>query len=174
MALPPIQLDDRTFEQLQTELRRRIPAYTPEWTDHNESDPGITLMQLFAWLGEMIIYRLNKVPQKNYQAFLELVGIDPELPKAATAELTFKVSRKGYGVMIPAGTQAQASGGSGGSVVFTTGGRWRGCSLGEMPSEDTAVLSTARVVHTRPAASQRRMNPALPPNRRREVSSGNS
>ena len=54
MALPDIQLDDRTFEQLQIELRRRIPAYTPEWTDHNESDPGITLMQLFAWLGEMI------------------------------------------------------------------------------------------------------------------------
>jgi predicted phage baseplate assembly protein len=120
MPLPPIQLDDRTFEQLATELRRRIPAYTPKWTDHNESDPGITLMQLFAWLGEMIIYRLNQVPEKNYQAFLEMVGIDPELPTAATTELTFTISRKGYGVVIQAGTQVQASGGSSGPVVFTT------------------------------------------------------
>ena len=76
MPLPDIQLDDRTFEQLVTELRRRIPAYTPEWTDHNDSDPGITLLQLFAWLSEMIIWRLNQVPQKNYYAFLRLVGID--------------------------------------------------------------------------------------------------
>ena len=50
MPLPDIQLDNRTFEQLATELRRRIPAYTPEWTDHNDSDPGITLLQLFSWL----------------------------------------------------------------------------------------------------------------------------
>jgi predicted phage baseplate assembly protein len=119
MALPPIQLDDRTFAQLSAELRRRIPAYTPEWTDHNATDPGITLMELFAWLGEMIIYRLNRVPEKNYQAFLELVGVDPRLPVAASAELTFKLSGADVNTMIGAGTQAQASGG-GGAVIFVT------------------------------------------------------
>jgi predicted phage baseplate assembly protein len=122
MPLPPIQLDDRTFEQLAAELRRRIPAYTPEWTDHNESDPGITLIQLFAWLAEMIIWRLNQVPQKNYQAFLELVGITPNPPAPATVELTFNLSAKGLSQTIPAGTQAQAGGGSGSAVVFTTDG----------------------------------------------------
>ena len=52
MPLPGLNLDDRTFEQLYQELRRRIPAYAPEWTDHNDSDPGITLMQMFSWLAE--------------------------------------------------------------------------------------------------------------------------
>jgi predicted phage baseplate assembly protein len=122
MPLPDIQLDDRTFEQLATELRRRIPAYTPEWTDHNESDPGITLIQLFSWLSEMIIWRLNQVPQKNYHAFLQLVGIDLKQPAPAVAELTFKLSSKDLGVAvpIPAGTQAQLDGGAGGPVVFET------------------------------------------------------
>ena len=122
MPLPNIQLDDRTFEQLATELRRRIPAYTPEWTDHNDSDPGITLIQLFSWLGEMIIWRLNQVPQKNYYAFLKLVGIDLNQPSPAVAELTFKLSSKDLGVAIPisAGTQAQLNGGTGGPVIFET------------------------------------------------------
>lgn len=123
MPLPDIQLDDRTFEQLQTELQGRIPAYTPEWTDFNDSDPGITLMQLFAYLAEMIIYRLNQVPQKNYQAFLGLVGIDLTLPAPATVELTFTLSSNtlAAGVPILAGTQVQsASSSSGGPVVFVT------------------------------------------------------
>jgi predicted phage baseplate assembly protein len=120
MPLPPIQLDDRTYGQLAAELRRRIPAYTPEWTDHNASDPGITLLELFAWLAEIIIYRLNRVPEKNFQAFLQLAGIDPEPPTPATTELTFTVSAKGIGVTVPAGTQVQAGGGAGGPVVFET------------------------------------------------------
>lgn len=123
MPLPDIQLDDRTFEQLATELRRRIPAYTPEWTDHNDSDPGITLIQLFSWLGEMIIWRLNQVPQKNYYAFLQLVGIDLSQPTPAVAELTFTLSTKNLGlaVSIPAGTQVQSAAAAGGSpVIFET------------------------------------------------------
>src|SRR3982074_3233623 len=82
MPLPDIQLDDRTFETLVADVRRRIPGYTPEWTDLNESDPGITLVQLFAWLEEMILWRLNRVPEKNYIEFLKLIGIDlsPQAP----------------------------------------------------------------------------------------------
>ena len=75
MALPVPNLDDRTFQDLVNEARRRIPMYCPEWTDHNLSDPGITLIELFAWMTEQIIYRLNKVPDKNYVKFLELMGI---------------------------------------------------------------------------------------------------
>src|SRR5947209_19760278 len=123
MPLPPIQLDDRTFEQIAAELRRRIPAYTPEWTDHNDSDPGITLLQLFAWLGEMIIWRLNQVPQKNYYAFLRLVGMDLRPPAPATTELTFTLSSKHLGLTahIPAGTRVRSGGGAGGRpVVFET------------------------------------------------------
>lgn len=119
MPLPEINLDDRKFEDLFNEARRRIPAYTPEWTDHNDSDPGITLLQLAAFLQEMIIWRLNQVPAKNYQKFLELVGLNL-LPSApARADLTFTLS-KGAAQSVSAGTQAAASGGSGGQLIFET------------------------------------------------------
>ena len=107
MALPDIKLDDRTFEQLVAEAKRRIPGYTPEWTDLNDSDPGMTLVQLFAWLSEMIIWRLNRVPEKNFVKFLELIGIQQEAPSAARAELTFKLTTKNLAnpVIIPQGTR---------------------------------------------------------------------
>jgi predicted phage baseplate assembly protein len=95
MPLPDIQLDDRTFETLVADAKRRIPGYTPEWTDFNDSDPGITLVQLFAWLEEMILYRLNKVPDKNFIEFLKLIGIDLNPPTPAKGELTFHLSSPG-------------------------------------------------------------------------------
>ncbi len=66
MALPDIQLDNRSYTDLVNELRRRIPAYTPEWTDYNESDPGIALIELFSWLADILVYRINQVPDKAY------------------------------------------------------------------------------------------------------------
>ena len=123
MALPDINLDDRTFEQLVAEAKRRIPGYTPEWTDLNESDPGMTLVQLFAWLSEMIIWRLNRVPEKNFIKFLELIGIEQAPPAAAKAELTFKLTAKNLtnAVIIPQATQvALAEQVDGKQVIFET------------------------------------------------------
>ncbi|MDN5778928.1 MAG: hypothetical protein L0H96_18705, partial [Humibacillus sp.] len=79
--LPP-DLDDRTWQDLVDEMRALIPRYAPGWTDHNPSDLGITLLELFAWLAEGVVYRLNQVPDKNYIAFLNLLGItrDPPTP----------------------------------------------------------------------------------------------
>ncbi len=51
-----------------------IPTYAPEWTNHNASDPGITLVELFAHLTEMLIYRLNRVTDSNVHAFLQLIN----------------------------------------------------------------------------------------------------
>lgn len=62
MALISPILDDRTYEQLRQELVERIPAYAPEWTNHNESDPGIALLELFAYLGEAVLYQFNQIP----------------------------------------------------------------------------------------------------------------
>ena len=70
--IPSPNLDDRTYEDIVDEAIRLIPQYCPEWTNFNQSDPGITLIHLFAWMAEMIIYRLNRVPEKNYLAFLDL------------------------------------------------------------------------------------------------------
>src|SRR5262245_52843214 len=123
MPLPDIQLDDRRFEDLVTELRRRIPAYTPEWTDHNDSDPGITLIQLFAWLEDILLWRLNRIPDKAFIKFLQLIGIELTAAQPAMAELTFKLGSKDlpFAVAIDQGTRvALASSTSGGPVIFET------------------------------------------------------
>ena len=51
-----------------------IPRFCPEWTDHNVSDPGIALIELFAWMTESMLYRLNQVPEKTHITFLDMVG----------------------------------------------------------------------------------------------------
>ena len=71
-------LDDRTYADLAGEARTLIPTHAPEWTNHNPSDPGITLMELFAYLTEMMIYRLNRVTDQNMLAFLKLLNGNPQ------------------------------------------------------------------------------------------------
>ncbi len=93
MPLPEPRLDDLRFQRdLVDEARRRIIRYCPEWTDYNLSDPGITLIELFAWMTELITYRLNRVPEKNYINFLELLGVQLQPPSSARTELTFWLS----------------------------------------------------------------------------------
>lgn len=68
------RLDDRSYEDLVTEARALIPAYAPDWTDHNPSDPGIALLELFAWLAEMLIYRTDQIADPHRIAFLRLLN----------------------------------------------------------------------------------------------------
>ncbi len=75
MPLPDPQLDDRRFQDLVNEAKMLIPRYTPEWTDHNVSDPGVTLIELFAWMTDLMLFRLNRVPEKSYLRFMDLLGI---------------------------------------------------------------------------------------------------
>lgn len=92
MRLPEINLDDRRFQDLVSEARLRINRACPEWTEHNVSDPGITLIELFAWMTEMTIYRLNRVPDKLHVKLLELLGIKLDGPTAARTDLRFRLS----------------------------------------------------------------------------------
>src|SRR5512145_2290153 len=93
MSLPEPNLDDLRFQKdLVDEARRRIVRYCPEWTDYNISDPGITLIELFSYMTEMLVYRLNRVPEKNYLKFLEMMGLRPQPASSARAELTFYLS----------------------------------------------------------------------------------
>jgi predicted phage baseplate assembly protein len=92
MRLPEIVLDDRKFQDLVNEARLRINQRCPEWTEHNVSDPGITLIELFAWMTESIIFRLNRIPDKLHVALLELLGIQMEPPTAATSDLQFRLA----------------------------------------------------------------------------------
>jgi predicted phage baseplate assembly protein len=92
VRLPEIQLDDRRFQDLVSEARTKITRACPEWTEHNVSDPGITLIELFAWMTEMTIYRLNRVPDKLHVALLELLGIRLDGPSAAQTSLRFRLA----------------------------------------------------------------------------------
>jgi hypothetical protein len=74
MPLQLPNLDDRTYNDLVEEARSLIPTYAPQWTNHNATDPGITLVELFAYLSEMLIYRLNRVTAANVLSFLKLLN----------------------------------------------------------------------------------------------------
>jgi len=93
MTLPAPNLDDLRFQSdLVDEARKRIINYCPEWTEYNLSDPGITLIELFAWMTELMVYRLNRVPDKNYIKFLEMLGLQRMPANSARTELTFWLS----------------------------------------------------------------------------------
>jgi predicted phage baseplate assembly protein len=126
MPLPAPNLDDRSFQDIVDEAKRLIPRYCPEWTNHNLSDPGVALIELFAWMSEMVLFRINQVPERLYVHFLNLVGIEPFPPSVARVDLTFWLSSVlEQPVAVPAGTQvttalsATASAGRE-AVVFTT------------------------------------------------------
>lgn len=78
-AIVPPRLDDRTWQELRDELVRRIPVHDPSWTwtDHNPSDPGIALLEVFAWLAENLLRRMDRVPEVAQLQFLSLLGLPP-------------------------------------------------------------------------------------------------
>jgi len=106
MALPVPNLDDRRFQDLVDEAKRLVQQRCPEWTDHNVSDPGVTLIELFAWMTDQVVYRLNRVPDRNYVKFLELIGVSLFPPTAARTQVTFWLAApQPDTVTINAGTQ---------------------------------------------------------------------
>lgn len=116
MAIPSPNLDDRTFAQLVESARNRILATCPEWTDLSVGDPGMTLIEAFAFITETMIYRLNRLPEKAYIEFLRLLGVNLLPPEAAGVTLLFKLAKAAdKPVEIPRGTRATVSRQSGGS-----------------------------------------------------------
>ena len=121
MTLPVPNLDDRTFQDLVDEAKRLIPTYCPEWTNHNLTDPGVALIELFAWMTELSLFRLNQVPDTFYTHMLNMMGFEPFPATAARADLTFwLVDVVAEPVAVPAGTQVSTAGGIGTQSVFTT------------------------------------------------------
>ncbi|WP_405761039.1 putative baseplate assembly protein [Streptomyces sp. NBC_00045] len=106
MSLPSPNLDDRRFQQFVDDAKRYIQQRAPEWTDHNVSDPGVTLVETVAHMADQIVYRLNRVPEKNHLAFLDLVGITLFPPSAARTDVTFWLSAPQEDViLVPAGAE---------------------------------------------------------------------
>lgn len=110
LALP--NLDDRSFDDLAAEARAMIPALAPGWTNHNPSDPGITLVELFAWLTDVLIYRVNRVTDDNTRAFLRLLngpGWTPSADLAGDIRATVLQLRQCDRAIVPADFEALAS-----------------------------------------------------------------
>ena len=121
MSLPVTNLDDRRFQDIVDEAKRLIPQLCPEWTNHNLSDPGVALIELFAWMTESMLFRLNQVPDTFYTRMLNLLGFEPYPVSAARAELTFwGAADEGRTVVVPAGAQVSTVGTVGETRVFTT------------------------------------------------------
>lgn len=89
MPIKPPNLDDRRYADILAEARRLIPQYCPEWTNLSDADPGMTLVQLFAWMTELTIYRLNRVPDKTYVHFLNFIGEERKRARPAVGPVTF-------------------------------------------------------------------------------------
>lgn len=123
MALPPLNLDDRDFQSLVDEARLTIARTCPEWTDLSQGDPGMVLLELFAHLTEVMIYRLNRLPDKAYIEFLNLIGVFLQPPTAASVALRFSLPKPAERpVEIPRGTRVTVARATGGSEqpVFAT------------------------------------------------------
>ena len=123
MPLPSPKLDDRTFQALLTEAQRLIQQKGGNWTELSPSDPGVVLLELFAFLTEVMIYRLNRVPEKAYIEFLNLLGIKLQSPAAASVELIFYRSQPtNETIDIPRGSRVTIGRTSGGQEppIFMT------------------------------------------------------
>ncbi|MBZ5558149.1 MAG: putative baseplate assembly protein [Acidobacteriia bacterium] len=139
MPLPTPILDDRSYQQLRDELIRRIPVYAPEWTDHNASDPGITLIELFAFLGENLLYRFNQIPEATKLAFLKYLQIPLRPATAARAMVTIKTSGTSSSVLVPIATEMRA-----GSVPFE--------SLTEVSAWPLEITAMGKIVAAKPTS----------------------
>src|SRR5262245_18339103 len=93
MPLQIPTLDDRRYQDLRDEALARIPVHTPEWTNFNESDPGVTLIEVFAFLTENLLYRANQIPERNHKKFLQLLGIALQPSSSAHGLVTFTNER---------------------------------------------------------------------------------
>jgi predicted phage baseplate assembly protein len=136
VALPAPNLDDRGYADLVDDAVRLVRVSCPGWTDEHPSDPGVTLIEAFAFLVDQLIFRLNQVPDRLHVKFLDLIGVRMFPPTPARADITFWLSSPATAeTTVPAGTQvATARSDATDPIVFTT--------LGEavaLPCEVTAV-----------------------------------
>jgi hypothetical protein len=113
VPLPTPILDDRSYQQLRDELVARIPVYAPEWTDFNASDPGVTLIELFSFLGENLLFRFNQIPEATQLAFLRLLDIPLRAAQPARALLALTTKDPG-----PFDALEQGHGARAGSLQF--------------------------------------------------------
>lgn len=87
------------------------------------TDPGRALIRIFGRMAALVSDRLNKVPDKNFLAFLDLIGTQLLPPQPAKVPLTFSLAEGSpVDALVPAHTQVAAPPATGeeDEVVFET------------------------------------------------------
>ena len=131
MPLPSPSIDDRRYQDLVRDTLARVPVHTPEWTQLAESDPGVTLVELFSFLTESLLYRANRVPELARGKFLRLLGVPLAAVTPAQGLVAFSGARVDQSVAtLPARTELRA-----GPVAFRTAG-----ALDVLPLEARAFV----------------------------------
>ena len=103
----PLQiLDDEPFDEIMEKARRGINKYYPGWTDYNQHDPGITLIELFSWLKEIQQYHLDQISESSRKKFLKMLGVRQRGIQPARSFV--KVSHPGEDLVLAQGTRLQA------------------------------------------------------------------
>lgn len=120
MPLPLPNLDDRRWQDLTQEALPLIPRYAPQWSDFNTHDPGITLMEMLAWLAESMVYQLNQVPDRFKWKFLAFIGYPKRGPLPAHTVLAFQPVPPGSPFEVSAGVEFLAANANQASVLFAT------------------------------------------------------
>ena len=118
MGVDVLDLDDREYEELLAEAKKVIPAAADAWTDMNPHDPGVTIVELLAWLTESYVYQLDQVTDDHREKYLRLVGERRRRPQSATVQLS--LSPPGQPVAMPAGTRLEATDEDGTTQRFET------------------------------------------------------
>lgn len=120
MGLKIPDLADTEFDELLEEARKLLPVYSEEWTDHNVHDPGITILEMLAWLGETYIYQLDRVTDEHIRKYLKLMGASPRPPKPASVPLKLWPPVNSAGVRLPAGEPLRVRTDSSSELSFET------------------------------------------------------
>jgi hypothetical protein len=118
MSLRPPVLDDRRFDALVRDARDRLVQRFPEWTDFGPSDPGMALVDLFAWYTETLLHQMAQLPALHYFEFLELLGMAPTPPAPSRAAVRFRLPKEASApIVVPAGTPSLTLAGPDGSRI---------------------------------------------------------
>lgn len=120
MGLDLPELDDREYDDLLEQAKKLIPAYSDQWTDFNPHDPGMTILEILAWLTETHTYQLDQVTDAHREKFLHLVGHEPQPPTAATVPLALSAPEEITDTRLPAGTRLTVTDGTETNFQFET------------------------------------------------------
>ncbi|WP_049896420.1 putative baseplate assembly protein [Natrialba chahannaoensis] len=120
MGLDIPELDDRTYDELLEQATTLIPAYSSEWTDFNPHDPGITILEVLAWLTETHTYQLDQITDEHRESYLRLIGYERRPPTPATARIRLDPPSDAAGARLPAGTPVAVTDGTESVFQFET------------------------------------------------------